>query len=219
MPPLGTLFLVLVMGLPLLWLIGGALISLGGADSGVTATMLPIALKETGILMLSVGLLAGILGLAAAWIVRPLRFPRCGASSTGADPAAGGADLSRGLLLHRIPRFHRTGPAIAPGAHRRRDHQGLLVPEIRSNAGAALVMSLVLYPYVYLSCRAFFLMQSGSVTSAARALGANGWRTFFAIVLPLSRAGADRRRHPRHDGSRQRSRRPCNISASTASPR
>jgi iron(III) transport system permease protein len=48
-------------------------------------------------------------------------------------------------------------------------------------------MSLVLYPYVYLSCRAFFLMQSGSVAAAARALGASGWRTFFAIVLPLSR--------------------------------
>jgi iron(III) transport system permease protein len=48
-------------------------------------------------------------------------------------------------------------------------------------------MSLVLYPYVYLSCRAFFLMQSGSVASAARTLGAGGWRTFFAVVLPLSR--------------------------------
>ena len=48
-------------------------------------------------------------------------------------------------------------------------------------------MSLVLYPYVYLSCRAFFLMQSGAIDSAARVLGASARRTFFEITLPLSR--------------------------------
>jgi iron(III) transport system permease protein len=46
---------------------------------------------------------------------------------------------------------------------------------------------MVLYPYVYVACRTFFLMQSGSINGAARTLGASPWRTFFTITLPLSR--------------------------------
>src|SRR5690606_20824503 len=60
-------------------------------------------------------------------------------------------------------------------------------PSIRTPTGAAIVLSLVLYPYVYVACRAFFLMQSASITTAARVLGASAWRTFFAVTLPLSR--------------------------------
>jgi hypothetical protein len=42
-------------------------------------------------------------------------------------------------------------------------------------------------PYVYASCRAFFVMQSGSISAAARTLGAGGFRAFFSVTLPLSR--------------------------------
>ena len=186
-PPLpGTLFLVLVMGLPLLWLIGAAAIAMGG-DSGVTATMLPIAIRETGVLMLSVGVLAGVLGLTAAWIVAHYEFPLRRVFDWALIlPLA----VPTYLAAYCYTEFlDFTGPAqqlvrMLTGAQTIKDYW---FPDIRSNGGAALVMSLVLYPYVYLSCRAFFLMQSGAVASAARALGANGWRTFFAIVLPLSR--------------------------------
>lgn len=44
-------------------------------------------------------------------------------------------------------------------------------PEIRSLGGAALMLVLVLYPYVYLLARAAFLQQSSSAFLAARALG------------------------------------------------
>src|SRR5690606_31648773 len=60
-------------------------------------------------------------------------------------------------------------------------------PDIRSDWGAVIVLSSVLYPYVYVACRAFFLMQSASLNIAARTLGAGGLRTFFAVTLPLSR--------------------------------
>ncbi|MCS6758028.1 MAG: ABC transporter permease subunit [Candidatus Devosia euplotis] len=58
---------------------------------------------------------------------------------------------------------------------------------IRSQWGAVIVLSSVLYPYVYVACRAFFLMQSSSLNIAARTLGSGGMRTFFAVTLPLSR--------------------------------
>lgn len=60
-------------------------------------------------------------------------------------------------------------------------------PEIRSLGGAACMLVLVLYPYVYLLARAAFLQQSGSTFLAARALGSSPWVAFFKVSLPLAR--------------------------------
>lgn len=60
-------------------------------------------------------------------------------------------------------------------------------PEIRSLGGAACMLVLVLYPYVYLLARAAFLQQSGSTFLAARALGSSPWAAFFKVSLPLAR--------------------------------
>ncbi|MBF0444531.1 MAG: iron ABC transporter permease, partial [Magnetococcales bacterium] len=60
-------------------------------------------------------------------------------------------------------------------------------PEIRSLWGAALMLSLVLYPYVYLLTRAAFLNQSLCVLDVSRTLGNGPWRTFFKVALPLAR--------------------------------
>ncbi len=60
-------------------------------------------------------------------------------------------------------------------------------PEIRSLGGAAAMLVLVLYPYVYLLARAAFLQQSATTFLAARALGSSAWSAFFRISLPLAR--------------------------------
>ena len=60
-------------------------------------------------------------------------------------------------------------------------------PEIRSVGGAAMMLILVLYPYVYLLARAAFLQQSATTFLAARALGSSAWSAFFRISLPLAR--------------------------------
>ena len=60
-------------------------------------------------------------------------------------------------------------------------------PEIRSLGGAAAMLTLVLYPYVYLLARAAFLQQSGTTFLAARALGSSAWAAFFKVSLPLAR--------------------------------
>jgi len=60
-------------------------------------------------------------------------------------------------------------------------------PEIRSIGGAMVVLSLVLYPYVYLLARAAFLEQSVCALEASRSLGCGPWRSFFSIALPLAR--------------------------------
>lgn len=60
-------------------------------------------------------------------------------------------------------------------------------PEIRSLGGAALMLVLVLYPYVYLLARAAFLQQSATTFLAARALGSSAWVAFYKVSLPLAR--------------------------------
>jgi iron(III) transport system permease protein len=65
--------------------------------------------------------------------------------------------------------------------------RGLWFPEIRSLHGCIFLLGMVLYPYVYLPVRALFLMQSAATLEVARTLGANRWRVFFRVAVPLAR--------------------------------
>lgn len=174
------------MGLPILWLAAAA-IGTASTEGGLWANMLPLALRDTGLLMACVGLLSASIGIVAAWLVTHHDFP-------------GRRLFEWALMLPlAIPTylaaycftelFDFTGPVqqavrALTGAEIARDYW---FPQIRSFPGAVLVLSLVLYPYAYAAARAFFLMQSGTTNAAARTLGASGWRTFYAIALPLSR--------------------------------
>ena len=58
---------------------------------------------------------------------------------------------------------------------------------IRSLSGAALMLSLVLYPYVYLLARAAFLQQSANLMEAGYTLGQSRLSVFRRIVIPMAR--------------------------------
>jgi len=60
-------------------------------------------------------------------------------------------------------------------------------PTIRSLPGAIAMLTLVLYPYVYLLARSAFLEQSASVLEAARALGGSSHQRFLKVALPMAR--------------------------------
>jgi iron(III) transport system permease protein len=60
-------------------------------------------------------------------------------------------------------------------------------PDVRSLPGVALMLTLVLYPYVYLLARARFLSESATAREAARLLGRGPWASFFEVSLPLAR--------------------------------
>ena len=57
----------------------------------------------------------------------------------------------------------------------------------RGVVGAAMILSLVLYPYVYLLARAAFLRQGATAFDAARSLGHAPLAAFFRVALPLAR--------------------------------
>ncbi|MDX1771547.1 MAG: iron ABC transporter permease, partial [Planococcaceae bacterium] len=72
-----------------------------------------------------------------------------------------------------------------------RDHFGLnLSPaffDIMNLPGAIFIYTMFLYPYVYTITRIFLSQQSASLIESARMLGKGPWRTFFQVVIPISR--------------------------------
>lgn len=185
-PPVLAFLLATLMGLPIIWLGWAAVISIGGSN-GLAPAMLPTALRETGLLMASVGLLTGCVGLVAAWLVTHYEFPlRRLFDWALVLPLAVPTYLAAYSYVEFLgfPGPIQTALRSINGARTLQDYW---FPDIRSDWGAVLVLSSVLYPYVYVACRAFFLMQSASLNIAARTLGAGGLRAFFAVTLPLSR--------------------------------
>ena len=130
--------------------------------------------------------LTGTLGVGTAWLVTVHRFPGRAARLAPAA-AARGADLHHRLRLCRSVRRRRSGAGgVAAG-------DGLALaaeywfPEIRSLPGCILVMSVVLYPYVYAAARTMFATQSASMVEVARTLGAGRFEMFRTVALPLAR--------------------------------
>lgn len=65
--------------------------------------------------------------------------------------------------------------------------RGVWFPDIRSAAGVVLVMSLALYPYVYLLARNAFATQGKRALEAAASLGCGPILGFYRVVLPMAR--------------------------------
>lgn len=59
--------------------------------------------------------------------------------------------------------------------------------DIMNQYGLIFVLSISLYPYVYVASRAFFLKQSNNIIEASKLLGASERKTFFKLLLPLAR--------------------------------
>lgn len=148
--------------------------------------VLPQALRDTAGLLFGVGVVALLAGAGPAWLVSAHDFP------------------GRSLLLWLLPLplaiptyiaayvyvdlfeplglIHRMLTQWLPA----RDALALL-PNLRSLPGAILIIGIVLYPYVYLSARATFQLQSAEFAEAARTLGASRWNIFRRISLPTAR--------------------------------
>lgn len=59
--------------------------------------------------------------------------------------------------------------------------------DIQSMQGAVIVMSLVLYPYVYLVCRTYLNFESASIIEAAKTFNLSSWKILRKVILPISR--------------------------------
>lgn len=151
------------------------------------STTLPRYLGNTLLLMAMVGTLTALIGTGAAWIVVMYRFTghrwlQWALLMPLAVPAYVGAYALVDFLEYAGP--VQGGLRALFGWSSARDY---LFPEIRSLWAAGLVLSLSLYPYVYILVRAALREQSGAGYEVARALGAGAFARFWRIGLPLAR--------------------------------
>jgi iron(III) transport system permease protein len=146
-------------------------------------TRLPGMLVSTAVLVVSVALGALVLGAGLAWLVTAYRFP--GRRLMGwllALPLAMPAYVLGFLFLSTMD---HAGPVQT--LLRARFGGDVWFPEVRSLPWAALILSLALYPYVFLLARAAFREQSPYVLDAARATGQGPVRAFLRVALPMAR--------------------------------
>ena len=176
--------LVLVPVLALLW---QAAQGSEGLWSHLARHVLPHALGQTAILMGGVGVLTAAIGTSAAWLVTAHDFP-------------GRRVLEWALLLPlAVPTYivayayldllHPLGPfqTLVRAALGHDSPRAFRLPDIRSMTGAILLLSLVLYPYVYLPTRAMFMTQAANLVEVARTLGTSRRQVFGRVALPLAR--------------------------------
>lgn len=153
----------------------------------LASTMLPRYLSNTGILMLGVGIGVTLIGVSSAWVVTMCRLPakrffEWAMLLPMAVPAYIVAYVYTDLLEYAGP-VQRLLRDIF-GWQSAADYW---FPDIRTKAGAIIVLSLTLYPYVYMLARAAFLSQSICALEAARILGRSAWSSFLTVALPLAR--------------------------------
>ena len=137
-------------------------------------------------LAIGVGLLSLILGVIPAWLVTMYQFPMR-------------RYLEWALLLPlSIPAYiiaySYTGALDAAGPLQTMlreftgwQYRDYWFPEVRSLGGAIVMLSLVLYPYIYLLARSAFIEQSVCVLEVSRTLGCNAIDAFRRVALPLAR--------------------------------
>ncbi|MEO1658392.1 MAG: iron ABC transporter permease [Pseudomonadota bacterium] len=180
---------LLVAGLalvPILAVAQSLVFGSGDAFGHLVSTILPSYVFNTALLMLLVGVLSTVIGVGTAWLVsssafRGRRFWSWVLVLPIAAPAYIIAYLYTDLLTYSGPVQSALRDVFDWSA------ADYWFPEVRSLPGAALMLSLVLYPYVYLLARASFAAQSRSQLLAARSLGLSPLRAFWRVVLPGAR--------------------------------
>lgn len=149
----------------------------------VLDVMLPRALAQTFGLLVGVGTIALVLGIAFAWLIARYEFP-------GRRFFEWALALPLAFPAYVLAYVYVSGLSFDSPPARAWRALGLPAdgfPEVRSLAGACLVLGLALFPYVYLLMRAALMRQGGAGFEAARVLGASRVRAFFLVVLPATR--------------------------------
>jgi iron(III) transport system permease protein len=175
----GVLVAVLVAG-PLL-VLPASFVTDAGAFDQIAADLLPEALRASAVLAVGVGAGTLALGGGLAALVSFYDFPgRRWLDWALVLPLAMPAYVLVFVLLGQYD-------ADSPLQRVLRDMLGVGLPEVRSTVGTITVLTLVLYPYVYVLGRGAFLEQSRDTFEAARSLGLSHARAIGRLALPLAR--------------------------------
>lgn len=178
-----TLFALLMLGLlaPLLYVMGGWL-----APASAYVGMVSLYIQNGGMLAALTLLTCIGFGLGSAWLIGHFHFKGCHIMRAAlvlpmAVPAYVNAVIYGQLL-------EAAGPVQSALRAYFELHVGeYYFPSIRSLWGAALMLGLGYYPYMYLLVRVQYEHTVSTHLEAARQLGASGMQQCIRIALPLIR--------------------------------
>lgn len=149
-------------------------------------TILPRTLWNTLRLVVGVSLGTLVIGVGSAWLVTAYNFPGRGWFDRLLMLPLAIPGFIMGFVY--VSMFEFAGPFQTA----LRDQFGwsrgeYWFPNIASSGGLILVLTLVLYPYVYILARSAFREQAANTLEAANVLGYEGWQAFRRVALPLAR--------------------------------
>lgn len=157
----------------------------GESWSHLVDTLLLDYFLNTLFLLIGVATVTFILGVSTAWIVSNFNFP--------------GRRYFEWLLIlplgipGYIMAYTYTGILGYSGPIHTflRESVGISITgslvDIMNLPGAIFILSITLFPYVFLISRTSFIQQSKTYQEAAALLGKDRWATFFRVALPMAR--------------------------------
>ena len=182
----GALAAAAIVALPVVTVVGSLFFPSGETWAHLRATVLPDYLANTALLMLGVGVLAGVIGVGTAWLVATKEFPgRRWLTWALALPLAAPAYVIAYVYTDLLEYAGPVQSALREVTGWQAGDYSF--PPVRSLGGATVMLALVLYPYVYLLARTAFATQAAAMFEAARVLGASPRRAFYSIALPAAR--------------------------------
>ncbi len=181
-----ALVIALILCIPIFTILYSIFLPASDVWQHLKSTVLTDYIVNSFLLVIGVSVGAFLIGVSTAWLCSVCSFP--------------GRKLFSWLLLlplafpPYIIAYTYTGMLDVAGPIQNSlrtmfswNYGDYWFPEIRSLGGAITMLSLVLYPYVYLLCRTAFSEQSTSLREASHTLGIRMMRTFSSVALPLAR--------------------------------
>lgn len=153
--------------------------------SHIVSNLLPSYFSNSFILLVGVAFTTFLIGVSMAWLVSIYEFP--------------GRKYFEWLLILPLafPSYmmgysyvgilEYTGPVQALLRNNFDIQFKGAIIDIMNMPGAIFILSISLFPYVYVICRASFMRQSSQLQEAALLLGSNRLRVFSKIALPMAR--------------------------------
>ncbi|WP_093244358.1 ABC transporter permease [Psychroflexus halocasei] len=177
-----TLAIVLFLALPILFIGVELFAGPGESWNHITEYLLPEYILNSLYLIVFCSLLVLIFGVSSAWFVSRFEFPLR-------------KQMEWLLILPLAIPSYIVGYAYA-GIFDYGGSLNLILRyfnldfiriDVMNKAGLAFVLSISLFPYVYVSARAFFLNQANNLLEASKMLGVGEAKSFFKLMLPLAR--------------------------------
>jgi len=183
---ISSVSIAVLVASPILFVLSSIFFDASEVWQHLAETVLFRYVRNSFILILGVGVGVTTIGVGTAWLVTACRFPKVRLFEWAlllpmAAPAYVLAYTYTDFLEFSGPVQRLLRELFGW------EYGDYWFPNIRSIGGAIALLTLTLYPYVYMLARVAFLEQSVCTLEASRVLGCNPWRSFATVALPLAR--------------------------------